>query len=239
MVLINDSCIGCQQCIPYCPVDAIRLVDGKAEADSGRCVECGTCVRADHCPVDALSMPENLDEFREISHYLSDPTTTKKATGVPGRGTEEVKTNDVTGRIKRGEVGICIEMGRPGISTSFEDVEKVSEALAKLNLEFEEKNPVTALIDVNTGKLVNDELRETRALSCIVEAKTKMENIPGVLKVLRQVETQIDTVFSLGMICRFDDDGNIPVIEILESQGINVRPNSKVNVGIGKPLSEA
>jgi len=235
----SDLCVGCGSCVPYCPVEAIKLVDRKAEADLGRCVECGTCVRADPCPVGALSMPEALAEIREISHYLSDPTTTKKATGVPGRGTEEVKTNDVTGRIKRGEVGVCIEMGRPGVSTSFGDVEKVSKALAKLDVHFEEKNPVTALIDVKTGKLVKDELREARALSCIIEVMTRIENVPEVLKVLRRVETEIDTVFSLGMICRFDEDGSISVIKMLESQGIKVRPNSKVNVGIGKPLSEA
>jgi hypothetical protein len=184
-------------------------------------------------------MPETLDKFREISHYLSDPTTTKKATGVPGRGTEEVKTNDVTGRIKRGEVGICIELGRPGISTSFNDVEKVSMTLAKLSLQFEEKNPVTALIDIETGRLVEDRLRDMRALSCIVEAKTMIENIPEVIRVLRQVEKQIDTVFSLGIICRFDQDGTIPVINVLESQGVRVRHNAKINVGIGKPLKEA
>ena len=240
MVVIDKNlCIGCGSCVPYCPVEAISLFDGKAQVDSGRCVECGTCVRADPCPVDALSMLETFDELREISHYLSDPTTTKKATGVPGRGTEEVKTNDVTGRIARGEVGICIEMGRPGVSTSFKDVEIVAEALAKINLDFEEKNPVTAFIDENTGRLVNDELRETRALSCIIEVKTKIDNVPEVLKALRKIETHIDTVFSLGMICRFDEDGNIPIIPMLESQGIEVRSNSKINVGIGRPLSEA
>jgi Fe-S-cluster-containing hydrogenase component 2 len=239
MVKIDkDLCIGCGSCVPYCPVEAIKLVDGKAEADLGRCVECGTCVRADPCPVGALSMPETYSEFREISHFLSDPTTTKKATGVPGRGTEEVKTNDVTGRIKRGEVGMCIEMGRPGVSTSFGDAEKISKALAKLNVHFEEKNPVTALIDVKTGKLVKDELRDVRVLSCIIEIMTRIEKVPEVLKVLRKTEKEIDTVFSLGMICRFDEDGSIPVLKMLESQGVKVRPNAKVNVGIGKPLSE-
>ena len=74
----KDLCIGCVNCVPYCPVDAIKLVDTKAEADLNLCVECGTCVRAKPCPVDALSMPEAFEEIREISHYLSDPTTTKR-----------------------------------------------------------------------------------------------------------------------------------------------------------------
>jgi Fe-S-cluster-containing hydrogenase component 2 len=240
MVKIDrELCIGCGSCVPYCPVEAIKLIDKKAEADLSRCVECGTCVRANPCPVGALSMPESLDELREISHFLSDPTTTKKATGVPGRGTEEVKTNDVTGRIKRGEVGVCIEMGRPGVSTSFRDVEKVSKALAKLDVHFEEKNPVTALIDVKTGKLMKEGLRDMRVLSCIIEIMTGIDRVPEVLKVLRKAEKEIDTVFSLGMICRFNEDGTIPVAEMLKAQGVKVRPNAKINVGIGKPLVEA
>jgi Fe-S-cluster-containing hydrogenase component 2 len=234
----NELCIGCGNCIHYCPVEAIKLEDKKAVVDLRKCVECGTCVRADPCPVNALSMSLLFDKNREISHYLSDPTVTKKATGVPGRGTEEVKTNDVTGRIKKGEVGVCIEMGRPGISTSFGDVEKFTKALASLDVQFEEKNPVSALINIGTGELLNCELHETRVLSCIIEFMARIEKVHEILNIIRDVEKKIDTVFSLGIICRFSDDGSIPLIKILESENINVRPNSKVNVGLGKPLSE-
>ena len=48
-----------------------------------------------------------------------------------GRGTEEGKTNDRTGRFHFGQVGICVEMGRPGISTSFADAQVVAQAVAK------------------------------------------------------------------------------------------------------------
>ncbi len=238
MKIDPNLCIGCGSCAPYCPVEAIDLEDGKAMVDLGRCVECGTCVRADPCPFDALSVPESFDGLREIRHYLSDPTTTKKATGVPGRGTEEVKTNDVTGRIKRGEVGVCIEMGRPGVGTSFRDVEKITKALAALDVDFEEKNPVTAFIDAETGELRKDLLDE-RVLSCIIEIKTGTEAIPRVLRVLREKEKEIDTVFSLGMISRFDEEGGVPIMGILGAEGVRFRPNSKVNVGLGRPLSEA
>jgi Fe-S-cluster-containing dehydrogenase component len=240
MVTISpELCVGCSSCVPYCPVEAISLEDGKASVDQQRCVECGTCIRAYPCPVGALTMPETFDELREIRHYLSDPTTTKKATGVPGRGTEEVKTNDVTGRIKRGEVGICIEVGRPGVSTSFGDVEKITKPLTALKVSFEEKNPVTALLDVGTGRLAKEEFRGERVLSCIIEVKTEIAMIPEVIAVLKEAEKKIDTVFSLGMICRFDEDGQVPVMKILEAEKIKVRPNSKVNVGLGRPLSEA
>ena len=53
---------------------------------------------------------------------------------VPGRGTEEMKTNDVKGTFLPGEVGVGIELGRPGIEANFRDVEKVAMALMKADL---------------------------------------------------------------------------------------------------------
>jgi hypothetical protein len=81
-----------------------------------------------------------------------------------GRGTAEMKTNDVTGRFLEGEVGFGIEMGRPGVSTSFKDVEKVTTVLAG-KVVFESKNPVTSLIDVDTGRFKDQRVLEERALS--------------------------------------------------------------------------
>lgn len=182
-------------------------------------------------------MPD-FDEMREIRHYLSDPTTTKKLTGVPGRGTEEVKTNDVTGRIRRGEIGVCIELGRPGIGASFRDVEKITTSLKLLEVQFEEKNPVSALIIDDLGHL-DPRVLDERILSGIVEVKIKEEDVPKIIKVLTELEPQLNTVFSLGMISRFDNNGQVPIIDVLHDLGVDVRENAKVNVGIGRPLMEA
>ena len=48
-------------------------------------------------------------------------------TRIPGRGTEEMKTNEVTGRYRRGMYGMAFELGRPGVGARFHDVEKVTE----------------------------------------------------------------------------------------------------------------
>lgn len=48
----TDVCIGCQICIPECPVDAITLKNGKAFIDSEKCINCGIC--AQKCPVKAI-----------------------------------------------------------------------------------------------------------------------------------------------------------------------------------------
>lgn len=232
----TDLCIGCGNCFNYCSAKALSLLDGTADVDLDKCVECGTCIRAKVCTVNALSMPE-FDEIREIRHYLSDPTTTKKLTGVPGRGTEESKTNDVTGRIKRGEIGVCIELGRPGVGTSFRDVEKVAMALSKLPVHFEPENPVTALIVDETGRM-DEKIIDERVLSGIVEVKIMETDLADVLKALSALEGKLDTVFSLGLITRFDENGELPILETLKSMSLKVRPNAKINVGLGKPLVE-
>ena len=65
---------------------------------------------------------------------MSDVTTVYR--GVNGRGTEEMKTNDVTGRFKKGYAGIAVELGRPQVSTSLRDLEKIAMVVAQHGAEF-------------------------------------------------------------------------------------------------------
>ncbi|MDP8257847.1 MAG: 4Fe-4S binding protein [Candidatus Aadella gelida] len=48
----NEKCTGCGACVSVCPVDAIKIENGKAVI-SEECVDCGECVT--QCPVEALS----------------------------------------------------------------------------------------------------------------------------------------------------------------------------------------
>jgi Fe-S-cluster-containing hydrogenase component 2 len=50
----SEKCTGCGACVDACPVDAIKLVDGKAVVDEETCIDCGTCV--DECPVEAIEL---------------------------------------------------------------------------------------------------------------------------------------------------------------------------------------
>ncbi|HOO64154.1 MAG TPA: 4Fe-4S binding protein [Synergistaceae bacterium] len=52
-VVDKDVCVGCEACVSVCPVEAISMVDGKAEVGDA-CVDCGACVSA--CPVEAISL---------------------------------------------------------------------------------------------------------------------------------------------------------------------------------------
>lgn len=48
-----EKCVGCESCTGACPVEAIKMADGKAKVDSDTCVDCGACVAT--CPVEAIS----------------------------------------------------------------------------------------------------------------------------------------------------------------------------------------
>lgn len=47
-----DDCVGCETCVPECPVEAISMNDGKAVIDPEKCTECKTCIES--CPVEAI-----------------------------------------------------------------------------------------------------------------------------------------------------------------------------------------
>ncbi len=234
----EDLCVGCENCLSYCSVGAISIHEEKAVIDPQRCTECYVCIRNDVCPVGAIEKTPFDSFIQQFQHIISDPTETTAQTGVPGRGTEEAKTNDVTGRYKKGEVGVCIDMGRPGIGCLLRDVEKVAMAVAEagLTLEGPEVTPLAQLMsDLKTGKL-RDDLPNVRFLSIIIEGKCSLNTLPSVIQALKKVEKEIDTVFSLGLAARVDGKGYSPVLDIIKKLGISQPIRGKVNVGLGRPL---
>ncbi|NLM42638.1 MAG: (4Fe-4S)-binding protein [Clostridiales bacterium] len=239
MKIYEDKCIGCENCIPYCAMNAISMVDGIAVIDQEECVECGVCLRVERCPVDAIYENEESNQWpRSVRKVFSDATAKHENTGVRGRGTEEVKTNDVTARFKRGFIGVALEFGRPGVGTKLKDVEVITEALAKEGVEFEPKNPLTFLFtDASTGK-IREDVREEKVLSAIVEFVIPEEKIEKIFSLIQEAADKTETVFSWGLVARFDDEGNLPIVDKLEKMGFRVPRNMKINVGLGRPLRE-
>ncbi|MFB3817913.1 MAG: indolepyruvate ferredoxin oxidoreductase subunit alpha [Candidatus Methylomirabilales bacterium] len=234
-----EECSGCLECAEFCPMDCILEEDGVARIDEEECVECGVCLRAGVCPSDAIYMPEEHRRYpRLIRAQFSDPGEPHPSTAQAGRGTEEMKTNDVTGRFRRGEFGMALEFGRPGVGTRLTELEKVLERLVRMDVELEEDNPVFLLVaDRSTGRL-KPEVRNEKVLSAILEFKIRDEQLEEVVRALRPVLAEVDTVVSWGLATRFAEDGTLPVRARLEALDVPARPNAKINMGMGRPIVE-
>jgi len=231
-----EKCVNCGTCQSYCTVRAIREDPQKEvrEVIEDECVECGVCLRAGICPADAIFQPE-LTWPRTVRQEFSNPLIRHPSTDIGGRGTEEMKTNDVTNRFKPGFVGIGLEFGRPNVGTRFHDVQLMAQALASLGVQFEPQNPVTALmIDKNKG-ILKPEILSEKVLSAIIEFIVPLEKLEEVLKKVKELTPKLSTVVTIDMISRVGEDGSIPTIPIARKLGFTIRPNAKVNVGLGRP----
>jgi hypothetical protein len=187
----------------------------------------------DVCPTAAFA-PDELSWPRVVRRAFSDPRVPHESTGVEGRGTEEVKTNDVSGRVKVGEVGFTIEFGRPGVGVWFRDMQKMCWALAQAGVSFEKKNPVTSLMsDVPSGT-IREDIQNEKVLSAIVEIKVPVERTEEIIRLVWKVEKEIDTVVAIGVGARCDENGEDPVVgPILERLGYKLE-RAKTNIGLGR-----
>jgi ferredoxin len=259
-----NKCVACGNCIYVCPVGAIYVdpVINRATVNRDECVECYACYNGlsterlnpvfvrtirklfqmarlrfdpepDICPTSAFE-PEDLQWPRVVRRAFSDPRATHESTGVQGRGTEEVKTNDVTQRVQRGEVGFTVEFGRPGVGVWFRDIQKMTMALAKANVPFEKKNPMTLLMsDVATGVLKPDILNE-KVLSAIVEIKVPVDRTEEIIRLVHEVEKDIDSVVALGVGTRCAENGEESIVApILQRMGYRIE-RAKTNTGLGR-----
>jgi hypothetical protein len=187
----------------------------------------------DVCPTAAFA-PDELVWPRVVRRAFSDPRVPHESTGVEGRGTEEVKTNDISGRINVGEVGFTIEFGRPGVGVWMHEIQEMSTALAQAGVAFEKKNPITSLMsDVSKGALREDILGE-KVLSAILEIKVPVERAEEVIRLVWEVEKRLDTVVALGVGTRCAPDGEDYVVApILERLGYRLE-RAKTNTGLGR-----
>ena len=187
----------------------------------------------DVCPTASFE-PDELTWPRVVRRAFSDPRVPHESTGVEGRGTEEVKTNDVSGRVQVGEVGFTIEFGRPGVGVRFHEIQQMCWALAEAGVSFEKKNPVTSLMsDVSTGTLRSDILDE-KVMSAIVEIKVPVSRTEEIIRLVWDVEKKLDTVVALGVGTRCDEHGDEDVVApVLERLGYKLA-RAKTNIGLGR-----
>lgn len=236
MRIDKDKCVGCLECLDYCPVGAISEASGGiVSIDEDECVECGCCFRMGICEYEAIWQPE-LHWPRILRAHFSDPRTVHPSTGIVGRGTDEIKTNDVTGIYPRGCIGIAAELGRPGLGVRMYDVEKVAQAIISLGVEFAEDNPVYHLFQDPTQGNFHEDIRGEKVLSAILEFKTTVSKAPQVLKVLHRVAQEVDTVISMNVASMLEPDGSLLAELVSQEAGFEIRPNGKSNLGLGLPV---
>jgi iron only hydrogenase large subunit-like protein len=68
VILDESECKGCTVCVTTCPVEAIRVRDGKARILAERCIDCGECIR--RCPNRAKrARADSLSELAPGGEY--------------------------------------------------------------------------------------------------------------------------------------------------------------------------
>ena len=231
MYIDQEACVGCGLCVPYCPVGAISVSGRKAVIDADACVECSCCRRSRVCRKDAICQ-EELKMPRAVRSVMSDVFTIFEDTGVSGRGTEEMKTNEVTGRFKPGWVGMALEAGRPIAAATFRQVQEIAVALAGTGLvEFETCNPITQMMkDNRTGYFGRISwMSGSTPPSWSSRSLGAAGRGPGALQGDRRKD--FDRI-QPGCLQRHAGRQDQAVREIMEGAGFSVRPNGKVNLGL-------
>ena len=233
MVIDKELCQKCLNCRPVCPVGAIGVKNKEVVIDYETCVECGVCRRINICPEGAIKQVEPIPYPRIIRAIFSDPTIKHESTGVSGRGTEEMKTNDITNNFVEGKIGFSIELGRPGVGAYLSDLEKVVKQLKRMKVDFARDNPVMDLIvDQQSGALRPEVLNE-KVLSAIAEFIIEEDRaIEFITEIKDFLSRELDSVATVSVISKADANGDCPFRETLRSAGHEVYPNGKVNIGL-------
>lgn len=268
MHINQDKCVACGNCVPICPMGAIAINPrvNRAQIDTETCVECFQCFRGmsqehlnptlvrsvrkllgvmrlrfepepDVCPTAAFE-PDELVWPRVVRRAFSDVTATHESTGIHGRGTEEVKTNDVTKRVKAGEAGFVVEFGRPAIGVYFRDINVMTQALAREGATFEDRNPVTQLMSDRTRGEIKEDILNEKVLSAIVEFKTVLGRAEHFLDIIEEVAPMLNTVVALGVAAVCDEDGANPIEDIMLQRGYPII-RGKTNLGLGRVTNPA
>jgi hypothetical protein len=222
-------------CITFVKDSLDRIV---SEIDEDECVDCGVCERSLVCSLEAIFMPP-VGWPRSVRGTFSNPLAEHKETKVPGRGTEEMKTNDITGRFQRGYAGVSIELGRPGIGARLRNAGRFASRLHKMGIKLEPRNPLTSLLDRDTYETLPD-VAEEKVLSAILEFIVPEERVAEVMEMVNEVQAEIDTVVSIDLVYRYGGNGEdtpAPLFEALRA-GESPYPNGKLNVGLGRPRFE-
>ncbi|MBQ2661652.1 MAG: 4Fe-4S dicluster domain-containing protein [Clostridia bacterium] len=70
--LEHDKCVGCTTCMKNCPMECIRVRNGKARILYDLCIDCGQCVK--HCPYHAkVAQTDPITDIFRYEHRIALP----------------------------------------------------------------------------------------------------------------------------------------------------------------------
>ena len=101
---------------------------------------------------------------------------------------------------------------------------------------FEEANPLTQLMIDKKKGLIDPKYKNEKLISAIIEFGAPINQLATILETVKAVAQSLDTVFSLDLMCCFEEDGTLPVLPVLAELGMQPRGNSKINLGMGRPF---
>lgn len=70
--LEHDKCVGCTTCLKNCPMECIRVRNGKARIKYELCIDCGVCVK--NCPYHAkIAQTDAITDIFRYEHRIALP----------------------------------------------------------------------------------------------------------------------------------------------------------------------
>jgi hypothetical protein len=81
--------------------------------------------------------------------------------------------------------------------------------------------------------VIRPEILNEKVLSAIVEIKTRLAEVPWILRKIKELSREVDTVISVGVSTRCDGGGEETLREILEREGYPTY-RGKTNLGLGR-----
>jgi hypothetical protein len=177
-----------------------------------------------------------LEWPRALRETFSNPLAVHENTGITGRGTEGIKTNDSQNRYKRGQIGVFVEVGRPVLGGRFRDVERIVKTFKAHGYDVIPQNPIAALVEnPETGALKSDVLNE-KVISCVIEFLLPSSAAGELMAMVGELSGEVDSLFSVSVALRADEQGQHHFEEIFGPEVVHF-PNAKVNIGAAQNLA--